>query len=135
MPASLPPKHVRHLFLVLAFKIVAWLLVLAGALAIAVQVNWLLEQSSRQHSVSVAMYLTGWASVLVNTVVVSLSLDGLQRSLLATRKFATSASLSVLGGVLVIETLQVYLFHSVTHPDLVHGYKGKRRLAKEALYH
>ena len=121
-----PPKvHPRrHLLLVVAFKFVAWLLVLVSALSIAVLVQWLSAQTDQPRPTSAAIHVAGWLSILLNLLLIYVALDGLQRSLDSGGKFATSACLVTLAAAVTAEALQVYFFHSVTRPHQLHSFGG-----------
>lgn len=113
------------MILVLAFDFVAWLLVLVGAMSIAVLVNWYVQKADRTELVSTSMFAAGWISIILNFVIVSLAFDGMQRAIRPTGRFATTSGLLILCAILAVEQMQIYFFHTVTRPHQLHNYSGQ----------
>jgi uncharacterized protein YacL len=114
-----------HLALVAGFQFVAGILFVVSVMSIAVLVNWYAEKSDRAVPISMAVYLAGCVSILLNLTVAFITFDGLQRSILTTEVFASQTVLVAFGAVLLVEALQVYFYHAVSRPHQLHSFSGK----------
>lgn len=118
------PHSRRHVVHLLAFMFIAWLLILTASLSIAVLGRWYVEKADQPKPVSLVLYSAGCVSILVNFSLISLAFDGLQRAIQTTTPFIHWRSTPVFAAILVVESVQLYFYTTVTRPDQVHNYTG-----------
>lgn len=117
-------RSFQHTNLLIGFRFVSWLLIMLSVTSVAILMDWYVELANRPKPTSIAIHVSGCVSLLANFLIIAISLDGLQRSMSSNSeaKFATNASLLVIGCLVGIEAFQLYLFHAVARPDQIHSH-------------